>query len=160
MEYNLQKTLDTTEFDFDFESQIFDDEIPGIGQVVPFDNVIVPLYHNADLTTIIKGDNSEQLGSGNVKETSEIDEGGQKSDNEVLPDEQLNTDVETNTTSEIETGTKRKQLDNSIYESFMHPKMFKTKTVEFTPQVSQVLTKTNNDLKENSKKLKHKFKIL
>ena len=57
MEYNLQKTLD---FDINYEStndfniDLFEDFMPGIGQIVPFDNIIVPLYNHSDLTTITK----------------------------------------------------------------------------------------------------------
>ena len=122
MEYNLQKTLNN-ESDYesnhliDFNIERFEDETPGIGQIVPYDNFIVPLHHNSDLTTIFKESITEQLGGGQEIEQEKI----------VPSDENIEMNEETPAKSENESdkneSTKRKNMDSAIFESFMHPKM-------------------------------------
>ena len=97
MEYNLQKTLNN-ESDYesnhliDFNIERFEDETPGIGQIVPYDNFIVPLHHNSDLTTIFKESITEQLGGGQEIEQEKI----------VPSDENIEMNEETPAKSENE----------------------------------------------------------
>ena len=152
MEYNLEKTLD---FDINYESpndfniDLFEDFMPGIGQIVPFDNIIVPLYNHSDLTTIIKENNLEVEQSG----------GGLESDDELNQnsEDQLN-EVNTN-----ENPNKRKIIDEAIQNSFMHPKMFKTKIITLdTASIEKPKKNVSQQLSVESPKMsfkKHKFKI-
>ena len=170
MEFNLQKTLnDNGDFDSyngdDYSIDIFDSVTPGIGQIVPDDNFIVPLYNNSDLTTIMKIDNenSDQIGGGS-EEISPDSEDVIESNNG--DDEKVNENASTSKTNNMfENGhnveRKRKQMDPEIYQSFMHPKMFKTNTLIFDDE-----TKTK-DLKKvpekqkllGGKSTKHKFNV-
>ena len=62
---------------------------------------------------------------------------------------------------------KRKQLDSSIYESFMHPKMFKTKKINVENNSIKMLKTTVQQKKlitspvknDTVKKVKHKFSL-
>ena len=122
MEYNLQKTLNN-ESDYesnhliDFNIERFEDETPGIGQIVPYDNFIVPLHHNSDLTTIFKESITEQLGGGQEIEQEKIVPSDENIEmNEVTPAKSENE-------SDKNESTKQKNMDSAIFESFMHPKM-------------------------------------
>ena len=160
MEYNLQKTLNN-ESDYesnhliDFNIERFEDETPGIGQIVPYDNFIVPLHHNSDLTTIFKESITEQLGGGQEIEQEKI----------VPSDENIEMNEETPAKSENESdkneSTKRKNMDSAIFESFMHPKMFKTKVVSLDSKALSKNTEKKIESQPKDKKgPKHKFKIL
>ena len=162
MEYNLQKTLnDNSDFDSyngdDFSTDLFDSVTPGIGQIVPDDDFIVPLYNNSDFTTIMKEDNLdtlEQIG------------GGQDEDLEQQENDQSSEAItQTNLTDSSELERKRKQMDPEIYESFMHPKLFKTNTLSFDSHKKEKKKdlKTEKE-KEKIKQIggkasKHKFNV-
>ena len=113
MEYNLQKTLiDGTDFDFyhgdEFSVDIFDSVTPGIGQIVPDDNFVVPLYNNSDLTIIMKEDNlatstSEQIGGGDL-----IENESQEIEN---PIEETSSTSKTNLETPSTLERKRKQME-------------------------------------------------
>ena len=167
MEYNLQKTLNSDYCDFDasnaidFEIEQYDDITPGIGQIVQIDNIIVPIYHTSDLTIIVKDDSSEQLGAGvdveNVSNTVNKDNEATKDNERIIE----NSENEQNS-------KKRKVMDDGIHNSFLHPKMFKTKTLSI-PQLENSIEIPKNDTKftkkketetrEGKKSLKHKFNI-
>ena len=164
MEYNLQKTLNN-EADYesnhliDFNIERFEDETPGIGQIVPYDNFIVPLHHNSDLTTIFKESITEQLGGG-----QEIDEKEETTplDNNDKTFEIQEENVEksgSNNLKKNESTTKRKNMDPAIFDSFMHPKMFKTKLVSLDSNSQSKNTVKKNESSVEKKLPKHKFKI-
>ena len=163
MEYNLQKTLNSDDFDYDsthaidFEIEQYDEITPGIGQIVQIDNIIVPIYHTSDLTTIVKDDNSEQLGAGiNDNAMTENNE-STETENEVIMDNNTSKESENG-----ENGKKRKIMDDGIHSSFLHPKMFKTKTLSLNVESSNENhknVKKKEVLKEGKKSLKHKFNI-
>ena len=101
MEYNLQKTLNN-ESDYesnhliDFNIERFEDETPGIGQIVPYDNFIVPLHNNSDLTTIFKESITEQLGGGQKieeKDMNSTDEIDQSNEMNKVPTEKSDNDI-------------------------------------------------------------------
>ena len=161
MEYNLQKTLSNeSDYEFhypiDFNTESFEDLAPGIGQIVPYDNFIVPLHNNSDLTTIFKEPTIEQLGGG-----QEIDKNDEtyENTNEV----QEETNEKSNENIKNFEPTKRKNMDSAIFESFMHPKMFKTKLVSLEKNVTtkNTVKKPSEETKppEKTKSQKHKFKI-
>ena len=167
MEYNLQKTLNSDYFDYDsnvtdFEIEQYDEITPGIGQIIQIDNIIVPIYHTSDLTTIIKDDSSEQLGAG-VDTSNEIDNESLDTESPTLKSmlsesEKTLDDKE----SESEQNTKkRKIIDEGIHSSFLHPKMFKTKTLVLNskPEDKNDTNKKKSDQKDGKKSLKHKFNI-
>ena len=171
MEYNLQKTLSNetdyeSHYPIDFNTECFEDLTPGIGQIVPYDNFIVPLHNNSDLTTIFKEPIVEQLGGGqeieDKDETSGIDAEINSENNEI---QDKTNDKSVEKVQNIE-GVKRKNMDSAIFDSFMHPKMFKTKFVSLDKNV--VNTSSKNTVKKNNeqteppekkKSQKHKFKI-
>ena len=171
MEYNLQKTLHSDYFDFDssnaidFEIEQYDEITPGIGQILQIDNIIVPIYHTSDLTTIVKDDSSEQLGAGgDISHLSTTE----NKDNESTQDNESTTDNETiiENSGNEQNSKKRKIIDDGIHSSFLHPKMFKTKTLSLpgTSNENQKnetkLTKKNETQVQQSKKsLKHKFNV-
>jgi hypothetical protein len=124
MEYNLQKTLGT-EIDFemnifDGESEVYDDIIPGIGSIVAMNDIIVPLYHNSNFTTIVKEDDSEQLGGGQNEKTDN------DNDNQV---QSIDESVNIIENKDISKKRKEGEIDEGIHESFLHPKMFKTHSI-------------------------------
>ena len=148
MEYNLQKTLNSDYFDFDssnavdFEIEQYDEITPGIGQIVQIDNIIVPIYHTSDLTTIIKDDSSEQLGAGVDVDSTVAGDNELPTNNETIIE---NSDNELNTNNK-----KRKVVDDGIHSSFLHPKMFKTKTLSFAANDGENL-KTDSMLPKKKK---------
>ena len=161
----MQKTLNN-ESDYesnhliDFNIERFEDETPGIGQIVPYDNFIVPLHNNSDLTTIFKESITEQLGGGQEieeKDMNSTDEIDQSNEMNKVPTEKSDNDI--NKKNET---TKRKNMDSAIFESFMHPKMFKTKLVKLDSKslTKNTAKKTESEPQEKKVSQKHKFKIL
>ena len=167
MEYNLQKTLiDSTDFDSyngdEYSVDIFDSITPGIGQIVPDDNFIVPLYHNSDLTTIMKEDNLDTIqigGGGPDVELTEKDSEIENHTDETPSTSKSNLETPLLATQE----RKRKQMDPEIYDSFMHPKIFKTNTLTFESKSSEFFflkTRRQRQKKQFGGKVsKHKFNI-
>ena len=169
MEFNLQKTLnDNGDFDSyngdDYSVDILDAVTPGIGQIVPDDTFIVPLYNNSDLTTIMKTDNenSDQIGGGSDEispDSQDVSESLNKNDekiNENASTSKINVEFENDSNLE----RKRKQMDPEIYQSFMHPKMFKTNTLTFDATEKKDLKKVGEKKKLfGGKSTKHKFNI-
>ena len=155
----MQKTLnnDDTDFEFngdDFGVELFEEGTPGIGYIVPDDNIIVPLYNNSDLTTIMKEDNAEQLGSG-LKEEEPKDQNESNTNVETKEKaESENTNISKDLNTDMKTGTKRKEMDDSIHESFMHPKLYKTKTYILENENTKTNTKkeSEEEKKDNLKK--------
>ena len=171
MEYNLQKTLSNetdyeSHYPIDFNTECFEDLTPGIGQIVPYDNFIVPLHNNSDLTTIFKEPIVEQLGGGqeieDKDETSGIDAEINSENNEI---QDKTNDKSVEKVQNIE-GVKRKNMDSAIFDSFMHPKMFKTKFVSLDKNVvntsskntvKKTMNKQNLQRKKNHKNINLKF---
>jgi hypothetical protein len=168
MEYNLLKTIETN-YGFISEEEIIMTPypsdiqiIPGIGQIINNLSIVTTLHHNVDATISTKKsvfDSSEnnQLGAGNSEQEIE--------DNE--------NDTKDNTVSENSTQIafneqKRKAMGDEVYESFMHPKMFKTNSVTLNNQKEKVNTPTklaktvvqkSKELSNSKTKLKHKFNV-
>ena len=166
MEYNLLKTFETN-FGYCGENDIFSDDLvlPGIGQVLNYNSLILPL-HNAEALTEITKQNDfeiEQLGAGNELISSEED--SKKEPVEEENDGHQKSQVEDSDL--ILNERKRKQLDSSIYESFMHPKMFKTKKINVENNSIKMLKTTVQQKKlitspvknDTVKKVKHKFSL-
>lgn len=172
MEYNLLRTFETN-FGFSGENDIFSDDLilPGIGQILNFNSVIMPLHNAFDLTKIEKQNDFEieleQSGAGN-----EIDS---EDSAEITSETNGEKDMGLENKSEVEESElnlnerKRKQLDPSIYESFMHPKMFKThkivldekSNVKKSKTVSKQQKSPTSTIIQNDtvKKIKHKFNV-
>ena len=171
MEYNLLKTFETN-FGYSGENDIFSDDLvlPGIGQVLNFNSLIVPLHNAEGLTAITKQSDFEidQLGAG-------IEAGSNEEEN----DNDIDASLE-NSANGIQTKTqvedsdlllnerKRKQLDSSIYQSFMHPKMFKTKKINVDKTSIKIPKEIKSEQKKivanpinggSVKKVKHKFTL-
>jgi hypothetical protein len=165
MEYNLLKTIETN-YGYTGEDDIimtpFPSEmsiIPGIGQVINNLSIIVPLYNTHELTNVTKKCEFEseknQLGLGN--ETEILD----KANDHVVSD----SDNKPSETSIPFNDNKKRLLDESVYESFMHPKMFKTNSIildnskvkkaKTETSTKEKLEKTPSDLK-----IKHKFNVM
>ena len=153
MEYNLLKTLDNDDYlNYNGEDSViqFDDIIPGIGQIAQMNSfVIVPNHSQPDFTKIEKQNNlvekvTEQLGGGIETEDK----------NEIQNEEENSTD------NEVHNATKRKAIDPAIYQSFLHPKMFKTSVINIEQKKTKLSgidkEKTQTDKK---KVVKHKFNV-
>jgi hypothetical protein len=130
--------------------------VPGIGQIVNNLPIIVPLHNSHDQTTLSKKTDfeiseKEQLGGGNDDQEDKIE------------NNESETNVEFNE-------KKRKSMDESDYQSFMHPKMFKTSSIDLkkTPETSTKRSKTESETnsniakqigKQKQSKLNHKFNV-
>lgn len=128
MDYNLLKTLDgenNMQYGEDLVTDVLDDIVPGIGQIAQnshFD-IIIPCFNNSDLTKIEKQNNLpekvlEQLGGG--PENSE-------------KEETVSVIAESN--ENLTSDQKRKSMDDGIYHSFLHPKMFKTGSIDINSKI-------------------------
>lgn len=176
MEYNLLKTFETNFGYSGSENDIFSDDLilPGIGQILNFNSVIMPLHNAQDFTKIAKKNDLqiEQTGGGN--ESIDIsEEKNIEPESEKAPHIEEDTNLDTEKKNELEDSElilnerKRKQLDPSIYESFMHPKMFKTNkiTIQNTSVKKASKDTKKKDLSVNVmkndtvKKVKHKFNL-
>jgi hypothetical protein len=163
MEYNLIKTIKSN-YGYIAEEHIvmtpFPADlniVPGIGQIVNNLSIVIPLHNKHDFTNISKKsefevNESDQLGAGN--ETENLNEPQTNSSNE-------NTETEAIPFNEL----KRKSMDETVYQSFMHPKMFKTNSLNLdnvktptTVSANQTTTKSNQT-KNYQPKMKHKFNI-
>lgn len=133
--------------------------IPGIGQIVNNLSIVIPLHNKNDLTNISKKTEFEmtdevtettQLGAGNDTDNAKNDTILNVSNAEVIPFNEL----------------KRKSMNETVYQSFMHPKMFKTNsaTIEKSTKANASVSakKTTDNLAEEKTqnfKQKHKFNV-
>jgi hypothetical protein len=132
MEYNLQKTIEPSLFGQLMPQSMYpklteypanDYVNPGVGQITRLYSFYVPLYSKNLLHEIIDSLVSDQLGAG--------------TDNEIL--QKLNE-------------RKRKLLGDNVFDSFMHPKPFKTKKIE----LKGVDNKKHKDKQEKASENKKK----
>jgi hypothetical protein len=168
MEYNVLKSFETN-FGYTGDFDMFNDDliIPGIGQILSFSSLIVPLHNIHDETKIEKqteiGTVNEQSGAGNGElnpTVSDLSEVAEVSNLDKI--EHASTNIED--TTEALNDRKRKQMDPSIYNSFMHPKMFKTHKISLEKPSNVTKNKLfNKDTSTSSKKIKnnvnHKFNL-
>lgn len=165
MEYNLIKTIETN-YGYVEEEEIvmtpFPSDvtvIPGIGQIINNLSIITKIHNSDDLTKISKKNEFEsteidQLGSGENADdtTEEIDLKNSNADkNEKIADIPFNEQ-------------KRKAMDQTVYESLMHPKMFKTKSLILkkpiqSPKKTGNMETTAKSSQKDPKKINHKFHI-
>ena len=170
MEYNLLKTIETN-YGYMGEEEIVitpypsDTQIiPGIGQIVNNFSIVTRLHNNSEITVSTKKKDFDpienvQTGSGNTE-------------HEIENNEVDNKDNPTNS-SQIEFNElKRKSMDDAVYQSFLHPKMFKTNSttlhnkkekVDTSSQIPKTITKNvvqkSDKLSAPKSKLKHKFNV-
>ena len=144
MEYNLIKTLETN-FGYVAEEHLIMTPfpadlsiVPGIGQIVNNLSIVIPLHNTHDLTTLSKKSEFET--------TENIQEGGGNNSESVNATENA---TERNTSNEESESipfneAKRKAMDETIYKSFMHPKMFKTSSLNLDKTPTNVTEKKKN----------------
>jgi hypothetical protein len=163
MEYNL---LQTFESNYGFVSpyqDIFSEDqiIPGMGQILDFNSLIVPVHNFEDLTKIEKQNDFDavlidQSGAGKDTSSNETDVEIAHEKNTVKNSDLAESDLNLNEQN-------KKRMDPEIYESFLHPKKFKTKTVVLvnTPKQKQkvALEKQKEKQTVSSTKVKHKFSL-
>jgi hypothetical protein len=169
MEYNLIKTIETN-YGYTDDDQIIMTPfpanltiMPGIGQIVNNLSIVMPLHNNTELTNISKKSEFEN---------TQIDQSGGGNDNDI--DNSTNsTDTLTDSskaTSEVIpfNELKRKSMDETVYQSFMHPKMFKTNSLNLAKNTKtainvsakETLEKEKTEEKKNAQsKTKHKFNV-
>ena len=168
MEYNLIKTIETN-YGYVANEEIvmtpFPSDliiIPGVGQIINNLSIITKVHNSDDLTKISKKNefeinNIEQSGSGENDDIlkTNADESEKNSDDKTSDKEKV--DIPFNE-------QKRKSMDESVYQSLMHPKMFKTNSMIFTQTVKTPPKKTGgNEAKtiqnDGKKKIVHKFQV-
>ena len=159
MEYNLLKTLDNDDYlNYNGEDSViqFDDIIPGIGQIAQMNSfVIVPNHSQPDFTKIEKQNNlvekvTEQLGGG-------LEEIEHENKNEIETQKEEENSTENDV--DVHNVMKRKAIDPAIYQSFLHPKMFKTSLVNIEQKKSKPNSTNRQTQEKSDKKVKHKFNV-
>jgi hypothetical protein len=173
MEYNILKTIETNYGYVGEEETImtpFPSEltvIPGVGQIIHNLSLITKIHNTDDLNKISKktefeSDEVEQLGSGDNAEDVESntnDTPKMNADTDNIA-EKAKIDIPFNE-------HKRKSMDEAVYQSLMHPKMFKTNSVIFTQTAKNEPKKTviekpksvEKAVEKEGKKIKHKFHV-
>jgi hypothetical protein len=167
MEYNLQKSITSSLNDLllppygrqpltSFPAR--DYVTPGIGQITSLYSFVVPLYSEISpynikkQVEIIQGD---QIGSGTESSTIEPSTSLPMSStvSPLMNDPKESVEVETKPNIE-ENERKRKLLGDGIEQSFLHPKVFKTKTVTLEQKSKVAVPRL-----VKPKPINHKFKF-
>jgi hypothetical protein len=165
MEYNLQKSLESN---FIFSSLLSsshqyprlsaqpskDFVTPGVGKLANLYSLYVPLYGSSppyEIKKVTESADSAQIGAGNVT-------------NEPINEPIIN-EPDFSQISPLKSS--KRKLDDGIAESFLHPKIIKTKTIRLEPPTVKKEIKSQNSLKPalgsgmgNSKSANHKFQFL
>jgi hypothetical protein len=174
MEYNLQKQITSSDFHLIVPSSsrpsltsfpARDFVTPGVAQITSLYSFYVPLYSESSLYNIQKNQNIDliqgnQVGSGVEKEMQDL------AQDETL----INTPNETlinkpNESLESLNADRKRKLSEGIEHSFLHPKIFQTKTVHIEqkshPKKLKPDIKADTSKPKTSKEtvIKHKFKI-
>ena len=153
MEYGLLKTLDQSPSSSSFINitpfPSTDCITPGFGQVVNQFSLYIPIHQKPSLHTVVKSIESESI------ELEKVQDGGGSI--QAASNDSSNTDEILNKLNE----KKRKLLDDSIYSSFLHPKLIKTETI---PIQSAKKVQKGKGVKQSNeiqptKTLSHKFQF-
>jgi hypothetical protein len=148
MEYNLQKSINPSLNDLLLPAHVKtpltafpakDYVTPGIGQITSLYSFIVPLYSEISpynikkQVEVIQGD---QIGSGIDPSTTDPSTSTSSSDPPLINEAQKNDETKLYLEGN---DRKRKLLDDGIEQSFLHPKVFKTKTVNLEQKSQAVV---------------------
>jgi tRNA U38,U39,U40 pseudouridine synthase TruA len=159
MEYNLLKTIEpsfmasmmpSSTHPILTNSPAIDFVNPGFSHISRLYSFYVPLHNDSNIYKIQKqADNEseiEQTGSGNqISETAKN-----------VPDNEIQFD---DNNPEKFNEKKRKLLGEKVFDSFMHPKKFKTKTISLEKKMPKTTEKQMQKLEKKKKNVAHRFEF-
>jgi hypothetical protein len=165
MDYSMLKEIEpnlgpSTSFGFRLSSTPLKDYVnPGVGQISRIYSLFVPIHSNSSPHLIEKvNDVTDQEGEGEGNVMDE-DEG------ELIPHKESESDLEMNEEFN-QNEKKRKNIDNGVIESFLHPKRIKIGEIIMPKKEKNYLKKEHKSpqkkfpAKDVQPKILHKFKIV
>jgi hypothetical protein len=123
-------------------------------------SIYVPINPMRPLHQIEKvAPQTEQIGTGGVDEIKTGNETGNNFVENSIPQPEKNpkkVDSVVPISGNEESSYKKRKLDPSILDSFLHPKLIKTKTIELSGKTQ----KHSDESNKKSKTLSHKFSVI
>jgi hypothetical protein len=169
MEFNLQRLITSSSHDLIFPHTSYpaltpfparDFVTPGVGGATNLYSFYVPLFHEISPYNIQKEEDSnvtllqgDQIGTGNDQlESEDTSNVNTNADNVVTQSSNENPNTE----------SLKRKISDGIEHSFLHPKVFKTKTVQLPVKVSTntvKVAKVESASPRAKNIISHKFKI-